>query len=100
MSYQAMNQRAGLAALVTGLGLLLAAPAEAGPRDRAAPGPGREIHITVRAKRLVIPPPIIEQVGLGETRIQFQRTGKGHGMAFTMAQVGGRYTITSVETLD
>lgn len=87
--------RLGLLALALGLGV--AAPALAGPRDR---GQGREIHVTVRAKRIVIPPPVIEQVGAGETRIQFPGSRGSKAIAFTMARVDGRFVVTGLEALD
>jgi hypothetical protein len=91
MTYPGMKIGAALAAF----GLALASPAWAAPRDRTP-----EIHVTVRAKRIVIPPPLIEQVGAGETRIQFPATRGTRALAFTMARVDGRYIVSSVETLD
>jgi|GEM_PF-5944381 len=89
------SRRLGL--LVLALGLGVSAPALAGPRDRSQ---GREIHVTVRAKRIVIPPPLIEQVGAGETRIQFPASRGSKAIAFTMARVDGRFVVTSLEPLN
>jgi hypothetical protein len=90
-----LPRRIALLALALGCGM--AGPALAGPRDRGA---GREIHVTVRAKRLVIPPPLIEQVGAGQTRIEFPSTRGSRAIAFTMALVDGRYVVSEVEPLN
>jgi hypothetical protein len=83
--------------------LLLATPARAEGPARPRVAADGTVHITVRAKRVTIPPLVIEQVGVGETRVVVPASGKGHSIAFTMVRGEGalpRFSVANLEVLD